>query len=772
MKSAGGENHPMMKVHTKQSESSEEILDIDTLSRASNLLIQSEPIRIESLGNYRFGGFIKRIEGEGRYNFSLQWLDKDKTVLGHEYAWVSELAGTDWQKDFIEAVAPEKARFATAVLESEPGKRFQAKGIELILLDEKKTDAAIDIIHDPIEKPDKAFTLKARIENRGNIRFEKTLVEIELPKGMQCQGNTRFTSGGLSFGESVTHELLLTGYPSSHEDAIICRIKAETSEGTRRFQRSSKPFITIAQEQVGTSFDLPAPQLPEMDIKLGCYYFPVMLDWERNNWGVRHVDYLKPKLGYYDESKPEVADWHIYWAVEHGVSFFVFDWYYNQGYCYLNDALEKGFLQSLFSDKMEFCIDWCNEGHCAEFKTLDFSLPTLEGFIRALCERYFIRKNYLRIEGKPVVIIHVPSKIVNAHGGWEGCKKALNRLREIARGYGHPGIYFAALQNNKPFLLDYAKGGFDCVTAYAYGMRDVPWDPATRSLPFEPLIPRHRECFEIAREEAHSQGLDYIPSAWVGWDDNARSRENAVRTTGNAPSAFRRMIETLPEYVEKDTKLALFESWNEWGEGGQAEPEEHWGFGRLGAIRDVLSKSRGPYTILTPSREERERLGSKITYDEVNEIYLSRYADELGLNKGIDLDFNSIYDLWLRPSSPMKDTRIESGCLSTVATTKDPVLTGPPFMRMPAERVASIRVRMRIENGNEGQLFWITEKERKWDEYRSIKFQIKADENFHEYNIEVARSPEWKGIILQIRFDPSDAAGKIDIDRFRTIMID
>jgi hypothetical protein len=221
-----------------------------------------------------------------------------------------------------------------------------------------------------------------------------------------------------------------------------------------------------------------------------------------------------------------------------------------QGYCYLNDALEKGFLQNRFADKMEFFIDWCNEGHCTEFKILDFSFPSLEGFIRTLCERYFITKNYLRVEGKPVVIIHVPSKIANAHGGWEGCKKALDRMREIAREYGHPGVYFVALQNNKPFLPDYAKGGFDCVTAYAYDMRDVPWDPQTRSMPFEPLFPRHKECFAIARKEAHNQGLDYIPSSWVGWDDNARSKENAVRTTGNAPSAFRRMIEMLPEYDE------------------------------------------------------------------------------------------------------------------------------------------------------------------------------------------------------------------------------
>lgn len=760
---------PVLTVTTKPGESCSTVLEIDTFSRSTNMSIKPEPIRIQSLGSYRFGGFVKRIAGGGRYNLTLQWLDRNKTVLGYEYAWVSELAGTDWQSDFIEVIAPENAFFAQPIFEVEPGRRFLVMGMELILKDEKKADAAIDMIHDPIRNPTEPFSLKVRIENRGNIKFERMTVEIELPKGIHCLKDSKFTSGSLSYGQSVSHAFLLQGFPENFTDVIIYKLKAETSEGIIHFQQSCKPFITVAREKEGTSRDLPEPHIPEMDIKLGCYYFPVMLDWDRNNWGVRHVDYLKPKLGYYDESKPEVADWHIYWALEHGISFFVFDWYYNQGYCYLNDALEKGFLQSRFADKMEFCIDWCNEGHCTEFKILDFSLPSLEGFIRTLCERYFIKRNYLRVEGKPVVIIHIPSKIANAHGGWEGCKKALDRLREIAREYGHPGVYFVALQNNKPFLLDYAKGGFDCVTSYAYGMRDVQWDPQTRSMPFEPLFPRHKECFAIAREQAHSQGMDYIPSAWVGWDDNARSKENAVRTTGNTPSAFRRMIEMLPEYVEKDMKLALFESWNEWGEGGQVEPEEYWGFGRLGAIRDVLMKERGPYTIFTPSGEEKAKLETKIAYDEVNEIYLSRYANTLGLEKGLKLEFDSVHDLWLRPMSWLKETRIEGGYLSTEAMTEDPMYLGPPFMRMPAENISLIRVKMRVEKGTTGQLFWITGKEGNWSEDRSIRFPIKTDGDFHEYDIDVARSPEWKGIILQLRFDPTDSSGKIDIDWFRTI---
>ena len=36
-----------------------------------------------------------------------------------------------------------------------------------------------------------------------------------------------------------------------------------------------------------------------------------------------------PLMGYYDEELPEVADWEIKWAVEHGINCFIYCWYRN-----------------------------------------------------------------------------------------------------------------------------------------------------------------------------------------------------------------------------------------------------------------------------------------------------------------------------------------------------------------------------------------------------------------------------------------------------------
>lgn len=739
---------------------------MDAVTQPTNQGMQSDPVPVTPLCRYKFGGFVKRLAGSGSYNLAIEWLNLNKEHISYEHSWMGNFVGSEWDPNFIEVIAPEAAAYAKIIMEIPAGCACNVRDMELIPISPHGPKPAIDLIMDAMSQKKPQSAIIVRIENRGEPKLTGLRVEVKLPDGMNSPDALNFPADDLSFGRYFAKKLALNGFPKDLNSPITCEVTAQVNGTKRVFTQSTKPFVTTANEITAAAADLPEPHQPKMPIKLGAYYFPVMLDWDRNNWGVRKVDYLRPKLGFYDEAKPEVSDWHIYWALEHGVSYFVFDWYYNQGMTYINDALEKSFLQSRFADKMDFCIDWCNEGQCTEFKPLDFSDKSLEDMTRMLCERYFCRKNYLRVDDKPVMLIHMPQRIVNAHGGWDGCKAALNKMRAVAKSYGHPGIYFVAVQNNTPWLQDFKRGGFDCVTAYAYGVCDVEWNLNTQSLPYDRLIPKHGERFELARDNAHKQGLDYIPTAWVGWDDAARSNKSSARTAGNTPSAFRRMIEMLPDYVEPKTKLALFESWNEWGEGGQAEPEELYGFGRLSAIRDVLSNKRGPYDIFVPNEAEIRRLSTDTTYDQVNDDYYQRYAKSLGLKRGLKMDFSSNHDLWLRPGSDISNLNITKGALTCKSTSGDPILIGPPAMDMQAESVKTVKLRMRVSAGSKGQLFWITGDQRQWNESRAVTFDLIADGKYHNYTLNMSANADWKGEIYQFRFDPTDAPGNIAIDYF------
>ena len=119
----------------------------------------------------------------------------------------------------------------------------------------------------------------------------------------------------------------------------------------------------------------PVPHPVRGPTELGVYIFPGWYrDTGRGDYPYRTHDEdsewravaKKPKpralLGFYDDSLPEVNDWHILWAVEHGITWFAFDWYWNAGEHRLLRTLEQGFLQAKYAPMMTFCIHWCNHG--------------------------------------------------------------------------------------------------------------------------------------------------------------------------------------------------------------------------------------------------------------------------------------------------------------------------------------------------------------------------------------------------------------------------
>ncbi|MBT3291460.1 MAG: hypothetical protein HN380_29215 [Victivallales bacterium] len=132
---------------------------------------------------------------------------------------------------------------------------------------------------------------------------------------------------------------------------------------------------TMAAEVKVWSGYPPVPKPVRGKTELGVYIFP---GWYRDEgkgdypyrthdedseWrAVAKKAKPRPLLGFYDDSLPEVNDWHILWALEHGVTWFAFDWYWNAGEHRLMRTLEDGFLKARYSSMMKFCIHWCNHG--------------------------------------------------------------------------------------------------------------------------------------------------------------------------------------------------------------------------------------------------------------------------------------------------------------------------------------------------------------------------------------------------------------------------
>ncbi|MDP6450750.1 MAG: glycoside hydrolase family 99-like domain-containing protein, partial [Lentisphaeria bacterium] len=67
-----------------------------------------------------------------------------------------------------------------------------------------------------------------------------------------------------------------------------------------------------------------------------------------------------PEWGYFDESDPAWAAKEIDLAADHGVTRFLFDWYWYSGVQIMEEALEKGFLQAPNRQRLKFSLMWAN----------------------------------------------------------------------------------------------------------------------------------------------------------------------------------------------------------------------------------------------------------------------------------------------------------------------------------------------------------------------------------------------------------------------------
>ena len=121
---------------------------------------------------------------------------------------------------------------------------------------------------------------------------------------------------------------------------------------------NSKPTQTPAY--------IPAPRPVKTQISGRAHNCPL---WEADNpemWNqvLKHPE-RTPALGFYAQGNPEVSDWETKWAVEHGVSFFIYCWYRtSQGGPVRRSSAApaiEALFKSRFVDKMKFTIMWENQ---------------------------------------------------------------------------------------------------------------------------------------------------------------------------------------------------------------------------------------------------------------------------------------------------------------------------------------------------------------------------------------------------------------------------
>jgi hypothetical protein len=189
---------------------------------------------------------------------------------------------------------------------------------------------------------------------------------------------------------------------------------------------------------------------------------------------------------------------------------------------------------------------------------------------------------------------------------------------------------------------------------------------------------------------------------------------------------------------------------NEWGEGSYAEPNKEFGFGMYEAVRDAFAiKPPGGWPLnYTPADVG---LGP---YD------LPMPAERKNLT---EWDFADGPQGWgsLMGTS---DFKVENGVLSFRTASSDPALQ-IALGRVRAADFRQLAIRLKITpqpgGGNDSaQLFWSTATA-PVSEPTSVKTDLLADGEYHEYLFDLSANPRWRGRVTSFRLDPCSRAGAV-----------
>lgn len=470
----------------------------------------------------------------------------------------------------------------------------------------------------PLNRARRPAAIKAVVENTGDVAATLR-PRLTLPEGVRLARPAGDSPVQIQDAEEAQLVWELEADEPVQGNCIL-----ELKMGEKVVASASLPMQFLAPVKIDKPAYIPEPQPVPTSILVGAHHCPL---WEADKprmWdNVRKHPERTPALGFYAQENPEVADWETKWAVEHGISFFIYCWYRtSQGgavQTQFGTAIHDALFKSKFASKMRFTIMWENQsrGRAGVADERDLFANLLPYWI----ENYFKHPSYLKIDNRPVLFIYRPEFLVQDLGGVENVAKAFARMREACREAGFAGLYllgeYRGLDASHLQLMK--KLGLDYTFAYCWY---VPNNPTP-----EQAIQAQMQYIKKTQELGVLPQVVTVSQAWSGWAD-----EGTIWKI--PPPDFERLLRQAKDFVgtlpaeSLGSKLLLLDNWNEWGEGHYIAPYREFGFGYLDAVRKVFALTNDPHTDLIP-----EDIG-RGPYDTAYHQWLQKAEDSRKLASG------------------------------------------------------------------------------------------------------------------------------------------
>lgn len=310
-----------------------------------------------------------------------------------------------------------------------------------------------------------------------------------------------------------------------------------------------------------------------------------------------HDQPIRPgELGYYDLLEhPHVRRRQAALAKQYGLEGFCFYFYWFAGQRLLEAPIEAWAEDEEID--FPFCLCWANESWSRtwdgrEQEVLMGQNHTPEddiAFISYLA-RYLRNPKYLRVKGRPLVMVYRPGLLPDA-------KATAERWRTWCRENGIGEIYLTCTQSFD--IADPADFGFDAATEFPpnnMGLEPEDGLVVPVSDDFEckiydwSVLPKRAEAYE---EPAYKLFRGVTPR----WDNTARRMNRGTVFVNTGPDEYagwlrKAALDVQARFSDPSERLVFINSWNEWAEGAHIEPDLTHGYAWLDATRRGLQSDK------------------------------------------------------------------------------------------------------------------------------------------------------------------------------------
>ncbi len=347
------------------------------------------------------------------------------------------------------------------------------------------------------------------------------------------------------------------------------------------------------------------------DVKLIAFYLPQFHPTPENDqwWGKGFTEWtnvtkarpnflghyqphLPADLGFYDLRLPEAREQQAKLAKRYGIFGFCYYYYWFAGKRLLDQPLER-MLQTNNPD-MPFCIAWANENWTRKWDGQEHAILIAQQHSddddRAVMSdliRYLRRPNYIRINGKPLLIIYRPSLFPNIKGTIE-----IWRDQCLKEGVGQVYLVLAESFELARTFVHPSSLGFDASVEFPPHSMSAPVAPPGKIInpEFSGVLHDYRQIVEDYLR-LPMPGHVRFRSVMPGWDNTPRRQNDPVMFVHASAGAYQAWLEAIIDVTREqnfgDERLVFINAWNEWAEGNHLEPDQKHGHAYLEATRNA-----------------------------------------------------------------------------------------------------------------------------------------------------------------------------------------